>query len=307
MNVKVGSISGLALGSKRKGNSYGYGGKTAKPSKPSRLGRVGAKRNKQVMAKPRREMTLPRIGMPSVTGIAAKTGVFVLVTVFLAAVSVGLLAGYRWLTTVNYFALTNITVNGLSRLGKEHVFEKAELVYGANVLSLNIDKIKAELTSDPWVDTASVKRVLPGTLEINVTERVPVFLVQYEGSPYYADASGKLIDKVEPGAFVSLPQIEIEAGMEKHLDLLTKLREMAASSHTPFTMDEVAWIRLSWGRGLEVRLMNQDVSLCMGSKDWERNLYRLNLVWADLKKRNELGRVAQITAQDDKVWVEKRT
>lgn len=306
MNVRVGSISGLALSPRRKGNSYGGG---SKPAKTSRLARGGAKRNKpQAVRREReREFSLPRVNLPSMTGVATKAGAFIMGAVFLAVVSVGLLAGYRWLTTVNYFALTNISVSGLSRLGKEHIFDVADLEYGANVLSLNIDKIKGALAGDPWVDTASVKRVLPGALEINVTERVPVFLVQYEGAPYYADGDGRLIDKVETGMFVSLPQIEVEAGMEKHLGLLSKLREMAAANHTPFNLKDVAWIRLSWGRGLEVRLLNQDVSLCIGAKDWERNLYRLNLVWADLRKRNELNQISQITAQDDKVWVEKRT
>lgn len=306
MNVRAGSVSGFSLSPRRKSNSYGSGSKSATPS---RLIRGGTKRNKPLAVRRERdrEFSLPRLSLPSITGVATKAGVFVMCAVFLAALSVGLLTGYRWLTTVNYFALTNISVSGLSRLGKEHVFDVADLEYGANVLSLNIDKIKSALANDPWVDTASVKRVLPGALEINVIERRPIFLVQYEGAPYYADGAGRLIDKVETGQFVSLPQLEVEAGMEKHLGLLSQLREMAAANHTPFSMKDVAWIRLSWGRGLEVRLLSQDVSLCIGAKDWERNLYRLNLVWADLRKRNELNQIAQITAQDDKVWVEKRT
>jgi cell division protein FtsQ len=53
--------------------------------------------------------------------------------------------------------------------------------------------------------------------------------------------------------------------------------------------------------------MDTGILLCVGSENWMRNLYRLNLVWADLKRRGELDKVGIITAQDDKVWVEKRT
>jgi len=46
--------------------------------------------------------------------------------------------------------------------------------------------------------------------------------------------------------------------------------------------------------------------LCLGSREWQRNLSRMNQVWTDLRRRGELSQVALITAEGDKVWVEKR-
>jgi cell division protein FtsQ len=59
---------------------------------------------------------------------------------------------------------------------------------------------------DPWIETASVKRVLPGTVSIQVPNACPPYLVHYEGALYYCDETGRLIDKVEAGAFVSCPR-----------------------------------------------------------------------------------------------------
>ena len=124
-------------------------------------------------------------------------------TALVLAVSVGLLAGYRWLTTINYFALQNVVISGCSRLSEEHIKELAGLSPGINVLSLSMDRMRAELGREPWVDSVVVKRILPGSVAVEVKEKAPSYLVQYQGTLYYADEAGRIIDKVEPGQFVS--------------------------------------------------------------------------------------------------------
>ncbi len=304
MSVRVGSLSGVSISKKRK-NAY----TAIAPVKTAeaRKWRVGNKRNRTVGA-PRFATPRPsRVSLKSVGGFVARLMTMGFAAVLIAAVSVGLLAGYRWLTTVNYFCLTNVEIQGVGRLPTDHVRALAEITPGDNLLALDMEKIRTALGRDPWIETASVKRVLPGTVSIQVVERVPAYLVHYEGALYYCDESGRIIDKVAAGDFVSLPQIEVEAGMEKRLALLADLKKTVAENRAPFNLGQVGWIRLSWGRGLEVQLMDTGILLCIGSENWQQNLYRLNLVWADLKRRGELDRVGIITAQGDKVWVEKRT
>ncbi|MFP5239778.1 MAG: cell division protein FtsQ, partial [Acidobacteriota bacterium] len=57
--------------------------------------------------------------------------------------------------------------------------------------------------------------------------------------------------------------------------------------------------------GLEIRLMDRNVLLCVGVDDWQNNLTHLGLVWSNLQKRGELDQAAIISAQNHKVWVEK--
>jgi len=52
--------------------------------------------------------------------------------------------------------------------------------------------------------------------------------------------------------------------------------------------------------------MEPGIVLCLGSQNWRRNLSRMNMVWMDLRRRGELDKVGLITAEGDKVWVEKR-
>ncbi|MFZ5813548.1 MAG: cell division protein FtsQ/DivIB [Thermodesulfobacteriota bacterium] len=304
MSVRVGSLSGVSVSRKRK-NAY----TVPSPVKQAPAGkwRSGGNRNRTLGAPRFSQPRPPMVSLKSVGGFFARIMSMGFAVAVIVAVSVGLLAGYRWLTTVNYFDLTRIEIQGTNRLAEDHVRSLAEITPGDNLMALDMEKVRVALTRDPWIETASVKRVLPGTVSIQITERVPAYLVHYEGSLYYCDETGRLIDKVEAGAFVSLPQIEVEAGMEKRLHLLSEFKKTVAENRAPFGMGQVGWIRLSWGRGLEVQLMDSGILLCVGSENWMRNLYRLNLVWADLKRRGELDKVGIITAQDDKVWVEKRT
>jgi len=305
MSVRVGGISGGMSLSKRRKNDYSV----AVPVKqaPSRGWRQGNNRNRPLAAPRFSQPGVSLVSIKSVGGFFARIMTMGFAAVVIVAVSVGLLAGYRWLTTVNYFNLSNVEIVGLSRLSEDHVRVLAEITPGDNLLALDMEQIRAALTRDPWVESATVKRILPGSLSIQVVERVPAYLVHYEGGLYYCDESGRLIDKVEAGSFVSLPQIEVEAGMEKRLALLSDLKRTVAENRAPFRYNQIGWIRLSWGRGLEVQLMDTDILLCIGAENWQQNLHRLNLVWADLKRRGDLEKVGVITAQDDKVWVEKRT
>ncbi|WP_428567192.1 MAG: cell division protein FtsQ/DivIB [Solidesulfovibrio sp. DCME] len=267
---------------------------------------VKSKGNRNRNARGGGSIALPTVSLGGVGRLFTRAVSMAFLGAIVLAVSVALLAGYRWLTTVNYFALQSAQVSGCSRLSEEHIRQVAGLATGVNVLSLSMDRMRADLGREPWVEAVTVKRVLPGTIVIDVKEKSPSYLVQYQGTLYYADEVGRIIDKVEPGQFVSLPQIEVEAGMEKHLALLADLRRAVAEHQVPFDFGQIAWLRLSWGRGLEIRLMDPGILLCLGSKEWRRNLSRMNLVWTDLRRRGELDKVGLITAEGDKVWVEKR-
>jgi cell division protein FtsQ len=305
MNVRVGTLSGLSGGGvKRRKNNYGYGTATPRVTVKSRVVKSRSNRNRHF--REGHSLSMPGVSLGGVGRFFTRTVSMVIVASLILAVSVGLLAGYRWLTTINYFALQTVEISGCSRLSEEHIKEMAGLTPGTNVLALSMDRMRSALGREPWVESVSVKRILPGTIAVDVHEKTPSYLVQYQGTLYYADEAGRIIDKVEPGQFVSLPQIEVESGMEKHLSLLADLRQAMAEHRVPFDLTQIAWLRLSWGRGLEIQLMDTGILLCLGSREWQRNLSRMNQVWTDLRRRGELSQVALITAEGDKVWVEKR-
>lgn len=303
------STSRLGLGAGRNRNAHSYGGGKDARAKITAT-RTAGRESRLPLARTKGNKARGGVGvgfgnLMVLGGMFTKLCTLVLACVLLVAVSIGLLAGYRWLTTIDYFTIRELQITGLNRMAREDVIAQAELTPGQNLLAVNMENVESLLSRNPWIESAQVTRVLPDTLRIAVSEREPSYLVQYEESLCYADAEGRIIDKVQADKFVSLPQVEVESGMERHLPLLEKVREALADKKGPFGLDQVAWIRLSWRYGLEIRLMDRNVLLCVGVDDWKNNLTRLGLVWGNLQKRGELEQVAIISAQNRKVWVEK--
>jgi cell division septal protein FtsQ len=78
---------------------------------------------------------------------------------------------------------------------------------GANLLDLDLARVKRDLEMIPWVDSASVERIPPHTLRIRVFEREPVAQINVlrpgaEGAidvaPYYINAAGYLMLPLDP-------------------------------------------------------------------------------------------------------------
>ncbi len=309
MSVAAKGVSRLGLGSSKSKNPHSYGGgkdsraKVTASRTAARDGRLPLARVKVNRSRGVAQPSMNKVAM--LGGLMTRMFTVMAASVLLVAVSIGLLTGYRWLTTINYFSIKDVQVTGTKRMAKEDVLTQAEIKPGMNLLAVNMENIEGLLSGNPWIESSQVTRVLPDTLKIRVVEREPSFLVQFEDRLCYADGEGRIIDTVASDTFVSLPQVEVESGMERHLAILEELSKAIAGKKAPFDLDQVAWIRLSWRYGLEIRLMDRNVLLCVGVDDWKTNLSHLNRVWANLAKRGELDLAAIISAQNHKVWVEK--
>jgi cell division protein FtsQ len=225
----------------------------------------------------------------------------------LLAVSAGLIYGYRILTRGTYFSLKNIEIQGVSRLTSKEVLDITGLSAGGNSLALSIDALEGALLRSPWVESASVQRVLPDTLIVAVQEKDPAFWKLEGGILLYADAMGRSIAPVQPGKFISLPTLEVEPGAEEFARALPDLVRSLRGTRAPLDMGSVSWVRLSAARGVEVFVEDTRLHITIGLEDWLRNLRRLGRTIADLRTRGELSLVRAIRAEGTSVWVEKKT
>ncbi|MDD9936149.1 MAG: FtsQ-type POTRA domain-containing protein [Myxococcales bacterium] len=130
--------------------------------------------------------------------------------VLLCVLGAGAVAAGRLLEqhvrTAEAFATTEITVDGHSRLTREHVLAVAGLTLGDNVFEQSPEEARAALLEDPWVAEASVARRLPGSYEITLRERRPAAVLALE-QPYLVADDGSVFKPLEPGEPADLPVI----------------------------------------------------------------------------------------------------
>ena len=95
------------------------------------------------------------------------------VLVMLAVLGYG---GYRGVTSIVAaadIAGSHLVVRGHQRLSAGEVLSLVDGLRGQNILTIRISEWQQKLLASPWVESATIRRVLPATLEITVNERVP--------------------------------------------------------------------------------------------------------------------------------------
>ncbi|WP_320170922.1 FtsQ-type POTRA domain-containing protein [Maridesulfovibrio sp.] len=225
----------------------------------------------------------------------------------LAVVGLGCLAGYRWMTTHPYFSLQDIKVSGNHRLTYGEILSIADVNLNRNSLDVNIGEVENRLSGNLWIDSATVKRQLPGKLHIIVHEKVPSFMVRQDDKLYYCDSRGGLIAPVAPGKFTSLPYLNIDSDAMDKAAILPEFMGRLGRRELPFDAGQIAWIDIKGGNRMEIFMDSLNLKVLLGLDNWQEQLSHLNTVWNDLKNRGEFRDVAAISTGNGRVWVEKRT
>ena len=91
-----------------------------------------------------------------------------------------------------------IVVHGHVRLSNGEVQALVEGLRGSSILTVDLPEYRARLLESPWVADVALRRVLPSTIEVFVSEREPVALCRINGQLYLVDRSGTIIDEFGP-------------------------------------------------------------------------------------------------------------
>ena len=134
-------------------------------------------------------------------------------TAALAGVGSGLWLGYQFITTSERFAIDDIQITGVTRLDAETVRAALPVRIGDNVFSANLDAIAERLRAQPWIASATARRILPSTLVVEIREYEPIAIVAL-GELYLVDSTGRPFKRValDAGEGAGLP---IVTGFER--------------------------------------------------------------------------------------------
>ena len=88
----------------------------------------------------------------------------------------------------------NIEISGTQNVSRAQVLEVMGGDIGRNVFFVPLDERKKQLEEIPWVESATVMRLLPDRIRIQVKERTPVAFVQLGSKIELIDAGGVLMD-----------------------------------------------------------------------------------------------------------------
>ncbi len=84
----------------------------------------------------------------------------------------------------------NVEVSGVHNAPRRDVMDVAAADIGRNIFSFSLDERKQQLEQIPWVESATVMRLLPNRLAVTIHERAPVAFVQIGPRISLIDANG---------------------------------------------------------------------------------------------------------------------
>jgi cell division protein FtsQ len=83
-----------------------------------------------------------------------------------------------------------VEISGVHNASRAHVMEVAGADIGRNIFFVPLDERKRQLEQIPWVEDASVMRLLPNRIAVTIRERTPVAFAQIGSRISLIDANG---------------------------------------------------------------------------------------------------------------------
>lgn len=105
------------------------------------------------------------------------------------------------------FEVKRVDVTGIKRMDKLTVYAVALDQKSRAMPLVDLERVRAELLQYGWISDARVSRRLPDTLVVDIVERAPAAVWQYQGKLALIDASGVVLEDVSQAAIPDLPLV----------------------------------------------------------------------------------------------------
>jgi cell division protein FtsQ len=128
----------------------------------------------------------------------------------------------RWLDLAG-FGLRQVSITGYRFTADGDIYEAIDLEHARTFLSFDSRAAQRRIEALPWVDTASIERILPDRLEVRITERTPIAVWQRAEGFFLIDATGRVLAAVPSNRLPPLPRVAGEGAAEATAALLRVL------------------------------------------------------------------------------------
>ena len=102
------------------------------------------------------------------------------------------------------FVVRDVFVVGRTETPKKTLLDAVAVKRGAPILAVDLEAVRQRVQALPWVRQASVRRVLPDTLVVDIIERRPLALWQHDKKFALIDEEGQVILRDDVGPFSDL-------------------------------------------------------------------------------------------------------
>jgi cell division protein FtsQ len=191
------------------------------------------------------------------------------------------------------FRITTVAINGRKQLTQDEVLAIGGVNGRSSLLFLDADTVREKLKANPWIGDATVLKLYPGRLQIDIVERSAFALWQRDGRLAVIADDGAVLEPYVTRRFATLPLVVgkgAETRAHDFLALLDRYPQVRAVTKAVIFVGERRW-NLRTKDGLDIRLPENDVgnALATLSKlDQEDKLFSRDIVAVDMRLPDRL-------------------
>jgi cell division protein FtsQ len=186
------------------------------------------------------------------------------------------------------FRITTVAINGRKQLSQDEVLAIGGVNGRSSLLFLDAAAVRDKLRANPWIGEATVLKLYPGQLQIDIVERSAFALWQQDGRLAVIADDGAVLEPYLSRRFISLPLV-VGKGAETHardfLALLARYPQVRAVTKAAVFVGERRW-NLRLKDGLDIRLPENDVGnalAALSKLDKEDRLFSRDIVAVDMR------------------------
>lgn len=185
-------------------------------------------------------------------------------------------------------SVDRIEIEGHSETPKLAVLERLEVDDTSSLVAYDVSEARNRIIGLPWVGSASVRKLYPGSLIVSLEERVPFALWQRGNVIIVIDRTGTPIVEYGDSRFASLPLVVgygAETVAEEFIALIGSYPSIAPRVRASVFVSERRW-NLVLENGITVKLPERDLADALNilaRYDEEEGLLARNVSEVDLR------------------------
>jgi cell division protein FtsQ len=191
------------------------------------------------------------------------------------------------------FRITAVAINGRKQLSQDEVLAIGGVNGRSSLLFLDAASVREKLKANPWISEATVLKLYPGELRIDIVERTAFALWQRDGRLSVISDDGAVLEPYVSQHFLKLPLVVgkgAETRARDFLALLARYPQINAVTKAAVLVGERRW-NLRLNDGLDVRLPENDVGnalATLSALDKDDHLFSRDIVAIDLRLPDRL-------------------
>jgi cell division protein FtsQ len=191
------------------------------------------------------------------------------------------------------FRITTVVINGRKQLSQDEVLAVGGVNGRSSLLFLDAATVRDKLKANPWIADATILKLYPGRLQIDIVERKAFALWQQDGRLAVIADDGAVLEPYVSRRFVTLPLVVgkgADTQAKDFLALLDRYPQVRSVTKAAIYVGQRRW-NLRLKDGLDIRLPENDVGNALAALsrlDKEEKLFSRDITAVDMRLPDRL-------------------